>query len=356
MTKKLLLIQAARAIVPLLVVLLHTSQFSAKYFDYRFLGMTDIPYSGGVDFFFVLSGFMLYYVFHQDFGKKEKFKAFLLGRLLRIYPVYWCILACIVPIYFLVPDYGVGYETQPWVIVKSFLLFPQEHNPVLGVAWSLVYTVFYYLVFSLLIGLPPWLSRSLIALWLLITACAALQIVRLEPFLLRFMFNAEFLKFALGAFTAHAIMNYSFRFGLPAAAAGIIGFPLCWLNYAYSWFPLDLSVGYTVFSILTILGLSSLDQKKQITLPRFIHHLGSASYAIYLTNQPAISVLSKLFHAIHLPDYVSRPVSASLLIAGAILAGSLTHLFVEKPLTSQLKRRFLASSARTGLMRSSSAA
>lgn len=63
--------------------------------------------------------------------------------LLRIYPLYWLVNAAVIPIYFLVPAFGNGYETKPLEIITSLLLLPYSQVPILGVAWSLIYVVFF---------------------------------------------------------------------------------------------------------------------------------------------------------------------------------------------------------------------
>src|SRR5436305_9906897 len=102
-------LQACRAAAAILVVLFHASGsiFAlAKYFDCKPFGRVfDFGYAG-VDFFFVLSGFLMMHVHAQDFGQPRKLGAYCWKRFTRIYPAYWVVLALIVPVYFLLP--GVG--------------------------------------------------------------------------------------------------------------------------------------------------------------------------------------------------------------------------------------------------------
>ncbi|MEW8987831.1 MAG: hypothetical protein AB2401_12690, partial [Bacillus sp. (in: firmicutes)] len=57
--KHLNLIQFSRALVPLFVLLFHAEAFMHVYFDYDFLKLQDVSKSGGVYYFFALSGFMI---------------------------------------------------------------------------------------------------------------------------------------------------------------------------------------------------------------------------------------------------------------------------------------------------------
>ena len=75
--KRLELIQFSRALVPFLVMLFHLSGTMMAYFDYNLLGFSFIPISGGVNYFFALSGFMMYYIYRGKFGSNTSIKKLL---------------------------------------------------------------------------------------------------------------------------------------------------------------------------------------------------------------------------------------------------------------------------------------
>lgn len=337
MKKHLSLIHVSRAVVPLLVILLHTSNFSSKYFDYNFLGMNSLPYSGGVDFFFVLSGFMIFYLFRKHFGNRSKAKSFLYGRFTRIYPFYWIVLTLIVPVYFLMPDFGEGWERDPLVILKSYLLIHQSHPPVLGVAWSLCHTVLFYLVFSLLF-FSPRLSGVIVSLWLSVAVANALLLIPHNSIIIDFLFSYTLIKFALGCLLAFLVMNYRIHYGKTMVLIGVIGFPLTWINYVYGFIDTHVSLGYTIFSCLIILGLSSIDMKREIKIPKLLNYLGLASYSLYLINQPTISVMSKLFHKVDLHLHIGPLASSLLIMLLTVMIGCLAFALVERPLIQFIKR------------------
>ena len=145
--KKLVLIQFSRALVPILVMLFHLSGSMMDYFEFNLLGFSYLPISGGVDYFFALSGFMMYYIYRDSLGKPNQ--NYLLNRFIRVYPLYWLLTLGFLAVLFLNPNFGVGHETDIDTIITSLFLFqsPRELEPVLNVAWSLVHTVFFYLVF-----------------------------------------------------------------------------------------------------------------------------------------------------------------------------------------------------------------
>ena len=164
-------LQACRAVAAILVVLFHTSNgiFDVQhYFGPKPFGLIFDFGFAGVDFFFVLSGFIMMHVHARNLGQPQAIGPYLWKRFSRIYPFYWIVLAAIVPVYFLMPHLGTRHESEPDVLLCSFLLFPHPQNyQVLGVAWSLVFEVFFYLLFGLCI-----LHKRLgIAAFLAWTAC-----------------------------------------------------------------------------------------------------------------------------------------------------------------------------------------
>jgi peptidoglycan/LPS O-acetylase OafA/YrhL len=131
--KRLLSIQAARGIAALLVVFYHAGRMIAlpQYTGY-------IPLSGffnfghaGVDFFFVLSGFIIYFVHHEDIGRSDRLQRYAWRRATRIYPIYWIVTALVLVASMVHPE-----RLDFAHIGKSLLLFPEDDDPIVGVAWG----------------------------------------------------------------------------------------------------------------------------------------------------------------------------------------------------------------------------
>ena len=89
--KKLNLLQVYRGIAAVLVVMFHLTDMSAQRLNQvTFFNLFQAGWSG-VDYFFVLSGFIMVYVHRSAIGKKDHLKSFLVKRAVRIYPIYWII-------------------------------------------------------------------------------------------------------------------------------------------------------------------------------------------------------------------------------------------------------------------------
>ena len=166
-------LQFLRGMAAVLVVLFHTSGaifIMPKYFNSQPFGRVfDFGYAG-VDLFFVLSGFIIWKIHGKDVGQPAAWMAYIVKRLRRIYPPYWIALTLMVPVYFLVPSFGKGTERDIDQLLCSYLLLPHPTNmPILTVAWSLVFELFFYVMFSLLI-LNRWLGGLAFAVWIGVVA------------------------------------------------------------------------------------------------------------------------------------------------------------------------------------------
>jgi peptidoglycan/LPS O-acetylase OafA/YrhL len=133
-------LQACRATAAILVVLFHASGsiFALpKYFSHKPFGLLFDFGFAGVDFFFVLSGFIMMHIHAKDIGQPRAFGSYLWKRFSRIYPIHWIVLAAILPVFYLIPHFEVGQERDPGVIFRSVFLVPNSDiQLVLSVAWT----------------------------------------------------------------------------------------------------------------------------------------------------------------------------------------------------------------------------
>src|SRR4028118_2377207 len=119
--KKLNLLQVYRGIAAVLVVMFHLTDMSAQRLNQvTFFNLFEAGWSG-VDYFFVLSGFIMVYVHRSAIGKKDQLKSFLVKRAVRIYPIYW-IVSLIVLVFFLrVPGFANNQDLGFGKIITSLL-------------------------------------------------------------------------------------------------------------------------------------------------------------------------------------------------------------------------------------------
>lgn len=348
-------LQIARGFAALFIVFNHTSQSAIYYWKFHALsGFFETGWCG-VDFFFVLSGFIIYYIHARDLGQKAKWKDYMYKRVTRIYPVYW--VAALLALILLKAAAGSGQLHRseyvdafqsPSYFLKSFLLFPQKRFPFLTVSWSLCYEMYFYLVF----GLGILIDKRL--LWLLPLVYLVINIWRIfdarifDNFAVYFLGNNNQLEFMFGIATAwfylsaqdrekkgmspHPILRWLW---IP----GVLVFLCTW--YACSTLPATFGkMSYPTkfsFGIAAAVIIFSIAHWKQLAgtvVNRFFLLLGDASYSLYLINILVVAVLFKFFTRIRLyPQGQLMDWAAFFCVVGiCVMAGIALHLAVEKPL------------------------
>lgn len=136
----------------------------------------------GVALFFMLSGFILCYSYHDNLQSFRDLYKFFVARFARLYPVYLLAIALGALITMRLPH---GKELLIFPMLQSWGL-PVSNNGYMWImqAWTLSVEAFFYCCFPLLL-LPFRLTRSAFTLWLLVALSfvlvVALQIPLLHP-------------------------------------------------------------------------------------------------------------------------------------------------------------------------------
>lgn len=323
----------------MMVMLFHISENMKDYFQFNLLGISYLPISGGVNYFFALSGFMLYYIYRGKIGDSNHIKGFLLSRFIRIYPLYWVLTLVAVPVLFLFPSLGTGQAITFKSIIFSLLLFPNELDPILDVAWSLVHTVYFYWIFSFLFFRSVKLSKLILAFWGITSLGFFMGIFWSNHKMMYFFFNQYNLIFLAGILSAYLITRYKFNFKMSVilTVIGMLGFPLTWLNYVYKVVNIDFDLGTGLSSILIIFGLASIDIQKNIKIPRVFNYLGNAAFAIYLSHNLFLNAFSELFSRFSIFESIGGALTSISFLVLILCTGCLVHSFIEKPLISKMK-------------------
>ncbi len=271
-------LEAGRGLAALAVALAHASMFAAQ--DLSRAGVVDtnaaLPLGGrlanlvcGVDFFFVLSGFIITFVHWKDLGQPHRLRNYVAQRFTRIYPAYWIIVVPLILAIRLFPGSSSTYLPSPSADLASVLLVATPAGPALGVAWTLTHEILFYALFAIAI-----VSRrvGLIMLSVWTTVIVANLLLGVTAYPVGFLISSYNLEFILGV--ALAILFVSARIPRPGLvlALGLIGVgaglcvpPEYVSEDAWARFHLY----FAAFSVLIIAGLIELERGGQLRLSGF---------------------------------------------------------------------------------------
>ena len=294
-------IQFLRFVAALMVVMYHASKHViATGVDQGFLfSAAESVGFAGVDVFFVISGFIMFYTSKNASGVEASVD-FFKRRIARIYSGYW-------PFFFIAAAVFAWARPEHFEasnLPASFFLWPMPLNEVLlDVSWTLSYEMYFYVLFAGLVLLGTqsrfWLLAGALAL---VTAYNLFQhfvMLGFDPENYYFnTFNGLFytspflFEFFAGAVLAAFASRGSARTGWLLLAAGVIGF--CIAGCTNAWvFDGKIEQGYYVVprvllfgipSVLALWGLVNLENNGRVAPERFSLATGGASYAIYLSH------------------------------------------------------------------------
>jgi exopolysaccharide production protein ExoZ len=347
--RQLSVVQVYRGLAALLVVLYHASRIVPVYFGAGADTLMDFFTFGksGVQFFFVLSGFIIYYIHRDDIGSRSQLLPYAKKRLIRIFPVYIIVTLLLEPFWLLIPTFGEPYHKDLSALICSLLLIPQSHYPHLGVAWTLIHEMLFYALFATLI-LNRLLGISMLAAWFAAIGIVNVLAVAPPSALLTYLLSVNNLLFGFGMAAAFLATRHRERAGSGAVvmfvlgnagflAVGLvanrIGGHFTWAQQA----GLALAFGVASFMILMQSRNATLDAiAGQRPLMRF---LGDASYSIYLIHYPALSLCCKVMQ--HVQPKLSPFLVFFAVSILAVLCGVALHVSVERPTVKLLRKRLL---------------
>lgn len=277
----------------------------------------------GVDFFFVLSGFIIMHAHLHEGGRPGAIGGYVLKRLTRIFPAYWPVGLALLGLYAALPALSASGGRE-FSVLSSVLLLPADRPPALSVAWTLVHELMFYGVFML------WfVSRRAfwggVAVWA--AAIALTYAAGGATGWLRYPLGMLNVEFMLGVLAAVA-----YRRGLLAQQAGMLiaggGSLACAMLVAlYAELVggearLALALGLGVL----MLGLAMRERRQSIAWPGLLLALGNASYSIYLVHNPLLSATQRVAGKVGL----GWPVGLMAGVVVSVGCGYLYYVAVER--------------------------
>lgn len=351
----LLSLQGCRFLAALLVVMFHAASVAAldKYFAARTLEPW-FRFGGGVgvEFFFVLSGFIITEAHRLDFGRPERLKRYALRRAFRIYPAYWLVFLLMAGT--LAVMGGGNILALPAGVtgwLASLSLWPQDPavvggtgSPVLAVAWSLQYEMMFYVAVGCAIAGRRWVVTAVAALLCWAWVCRELDVswplAFVRPWLLAL--------FAFGAAASVVARQWPIAHPLPwvwAFGAGWCAFVVYAIGASWSiWPSIGAVQGMLLHGLLCaglIVGLVKAERHAALVCPGWFNAAGGMSYALYLVHFPIVSAVCKALMALGATGLAGAAIAMLIVpVVAVTLAWGLWRGF-ERPVQDALHRRFL---------------
>lgn len=291
----------------------------------------------GVNFFFVLSGFIILYAHARDIGRPTALPNYLWRRFIRLYPVYWIFLT----VYIVATVAGLGHPellNGPAGLLSAYSLikFVPEPGLPLKVAWTLFYEVRFYALFAILL-LSRRAGLAIMALWAAGILSRNLGLVALNWDVFS-IWNAYFLVGMLACLSLPRLDSGMW--------GGILGIGL--LLLAIIAWPIQTGIGdyqdhteglllLTIPFAMILTGAVLAERHYRWALPRWTVLLGEASYSIYLVHSAFLSVFAMLNRKL-LPGALPAELVYVIAFLFAVSGGVVAHLLVERPLLTRLGR------------------
>jgi peptidoglycan/LPS O-acetylase OafA/YrhL len=310
--------------------------------DHRIAGMSGVyesiglVWATGVDVFFIVSGFIMYYLTASNFGRPLYWREFLKRRIIRVVPLYWIFTVLMLVALWKVPGHIRHADAPLLRVIASFLFYPVvradgQNQPILATGWTLEFEMFFYICFAACL---VW--RKKIGLGALILAFILFSLVgRFIPqyySALRFWTSPIIMEFLLGILLAHLYL-------MKARVSHTVQF-LC------------IASGFALLSVGS--HLQFLDRWIWAGLPAFVLAFGlacgpewniglltlggNASYSLYLSHPFTLNILTLLWLRLHLPPSTWAYILTGMVMCFVVSLG--VYRFIEMPLLGLLRRKF----------------
>lgn len=337
-------IQYLRALAALGVVVVHSSTSLLNN------DKALIPFgigNAGVDLFFVISGFIMFFTTANRAVAPSEFYS---KRLIRIFPLYFCASTLAFVGACLAPHVVARFSASPTDYIRSVLFIPyycttcqseegmkRLIRPEIGQGWTLNYEVFFYLVFGLCLFIPRrFRVQSLVIVFSLLSLLGIL-FRPMDPILRTYTDSLQF-EFVVGV-----LLGYAFFCKSPKAlkSIGVTVLIACGATAVI----VQLLIPHILPRVLgyglpaaTVVGCSLwLEQAGLIPRLPFFLLLGDSSYSLYILHTFVLAVLRREWQRLFNVNLVGMHVVfiiCSIVIAE--MCGVVVFKYAERPVTRTL--------------------
>ena len=357
---KLQWVQALRGAAALMVVMVHSRSVLMDTAAGKVVAdHVLLPMGMGVDLFFIISGFLMMFTSQNFDGTKAYAWQFIAKRAARIWPLF----AVVTPVA-LVVEHGMHGFLDPSIAfpyLEGFAFIP--HNPsassiyfqmAVGVAWTLCFECYFYLLFAACMLFGRW-RYAVMAAWFALTL-VALPLIRGS-----YSLNVATQPLVEWSRYANLAINpivWDFVIGMIGGWLYISDFKVerTWKIYAVvTVLSLLLLIGWNRLGMVNFFGphgwgapmailffgslmLAKVDALK---VPAWSVWLGDISYSLYLIHVYVFEILQRVVNAIPMNHDASNAVLFVIRPVAAVICAWLTFRYVETPLSTWARKRLL---------------
>ncbi|MCK4227036.1 acyltransferase family protein [Enterobacter pseudoroggenkampii] len=281
-----------------------------------------------VDFFFILSGFIMSMV-HNEFSTKGSgnYSYFMFKRFIRIYPVY--IFLYVSSVILASVEHGIT-ESPLTFLINGLLLQSLFGFNYIASSWSISTEMFAYLLFPAMLMT---ISKTKYIIPIVISALASLIYLSVSNEILAFSVNASGgLKSILRCLADYSLGVTSYvLFANGRVISNRISYALCLILAVLLVLR---QVDVYIIALCAIIIPSLVDETNVVSRVlsiKPIHYLGQISYSLYLVHSLLINQLSFVFEG-------TQQWRIALIFIFSILISMFTYHCVEKPCRSYLSK------------------
>jgi peptidoglycan/LPS O-acetylase OafA/YrhL len=331
-------IEAARGVAASLVVVYHAARHlhgNGEGLPWA-LGIEKFGHAG-VDFFFVLSGFIILFAHWGDVGVPASLSRYAERRCTRIFPLYWPVLAANAVL--------AVYGSRAWSpsfseVVANITLAPTAREPIVGVAWTLQHEMLFYALFVALLVSRRW-GLALIGgwvLWIVAIFLGSLEAPGARAW--QVCASVYNLQFVMGMAAAWISRTWSVPRAGTVALAGAAMFFSVGIAESRGWIdgyadPARFLYGAAAW--LFVVGIVQHERGSELRVPSWLALLGKASYSIYLVHLLVLGIAYKLLVRVGFAGLDAHVQHLSLVAIG-ILGGVAVSKWVEYPAMGAARR------------------
>ena len=345
-TTKMASIEAARAIAAISVVLMHSANAMRVDHFSGHVGLNSLFDFGyvGVDFFFVLSGFIITFVHFKEIGKPENIPRYLWRRFSRIFPIYWTFLLISILLTTLARfATGKGFLLDmdlndiPGTV---FLLIGEGEPKYIGPAWSLQFELLFYVIFCFLY-INVRVGASLFIAWAIFLLGHSFNLFELDlPFGLD---NAHCFQFLCGVVVGWLARRYTFESSKSTLVWTLIIFISGVIFEVYGPLERHSEIGRIILGLCsasTLAALVGLENSHALKTPCWLARLGSVSYSIYLGHILFVNITLMILLKIGIYHLLPEILVFVIAFGSAVFITTLIGLYVEMPIVNKLKHLY----------------